>query len=90
MHRRLSLRLTRHSVLVAACSIALAVARHAAADVSTPTVNGSGGELAEIVVTAEKRSELLSDVPMSVTAISGSDLERMQATRFEEDRKSVV
>lgn len=84
MHSQLSLLLTRHSVLVTACAISLAVTRHAAADVSTPTDIGPGGELQEIVVTAEKRSERLSDVPMSVTAISGSDLERMQATRFED------
>ncbi|SMC77863.1 TonB-dependent receptor [Novosphingobium sp. B1] len=37
--------------------------------------SGSGSdEVAEIVVTAQKRSENLSDVPMSITALSGDSL----------------
>jgi iron complex outermembrane receptor protein len=33
---------------------------------------------AEIIVTAQRREERLSDVPVSVTAVSGADLERRQ------------
>ncbi len=40
--------------------------------------------LETIIVTAEKRSEALKDVPMSVTAISGSELTRTESTRFED------
>jgi iron complex outermembrane receptor protein len=38
--------------------------------------------LATIIVTAEKRSEPLKDVPMSVTALSGDSLDDMQARNF--------
>jgi iron complex outermembrane recepter protein len=37
-----------------------------------------------VVVTAEKRSEAVGDVPLSVTVLSGEDLMRDQATRFED------
>ncbi len=38
--------------------------------------------LATIIVTAEKRSEPLKDVPMSVTALSGDSLDALQARSF--------
>src|SRR5262245_7257653 len=38
----------------------------------------------EIVVTAQKREELLRDVPQSVTAITADTLERLQANDFED------
>jgi iron complex outermembrane recepter protein len=38
----------------------------------------------EIVVTAQKREELLRDVPQSVTAVTGETLERLQANSFED------
>ena len=40
--------------------------------------------LEEIVVTAQKRSERLLDVPMSLTAISGDQLTRSQSNRLED------
>jgi iron complex outermembrane recepter protein len=33
-----------------------------------------GGQLGEIIVTAEKRSERIEDVPMSITAVTGTEL----------------
>lgn len=36
----------------------------------------------EIVVTAQKREELLRDVPQSITAVTGETLERLQANDF--------
>jgi len=41
-------------------------------------------KLEEVVVTAQKRSERLQDVPIPVTAIQGPALEEMQATRLED------
>jgi iron complex outermembrane recepter protein len=38
--------------------------------------------LATIVVTAEKREEALKDVPMSVTAVTGNTLDKLQARDF--------
>ena len=41
-----------------------------------------GDALTTIIVTAEKRSEPLKDVPMSVTALSGDSLDALQARDF--------
>ena len=43
----------------------------------------------EIVVTAQKRSQLLVDVPQSITVVSGSTLENQQATSFQDYLKLV-
>jgi iron complex outermembrane recepter protein len=51
----------------------------AAADSSNPRV-----ELAEIIVTAQKRDEPLQDVPMSLTALSGDQLLRTQSYSFQD------
>lgn len=55
---------------------------------------GSGGgrqsaELQEVVVTAEKRRELLINVPMSMAALSGGDLARSHSFRLEDFAGSV-
>jgi outer membrane receptor protein involved in Fe transport len=42
----------------------------------------SNGQLEEIVVTAQKRSENLQDVPVSIQAFNGKKLEQMYATEF--------
>jgi iron complex outermembrane receptor protein len=49
-----------------------------------PGEDASESALETIIVTAEKRSEALKDVPISVTAISGSELTRTESTRFED------
>lgn len=41
-----------------------------------------GTALEEIVVTAQKRTETLAEVPMSITVLSGDKLEREQADNF--------
>lgn len=51
----------------------------AAADAAQPA---DGDALTTIIVTAEKRSEPLKDVPMSVTALSGDSLDALQARDF--------
>ena len=40
--------------------------------------------LEEIVVTAQKREQVLADIPMSVTVLSGQALERQQADNFQD------
>ena len=40
--------------------------------------------LGEVVVTAQKRSETLLEIPMSVSVISGETLERGQADNFKD------
>src|ERR1700722_14656646 len=52
----------------------------AALDATEPSDNSAG--LETIIVTAQKREERLQDVPMSVTALSGSVLDNLQARDF--------
>jgi iron complex outermembrane recepter protein len=42
------------------------------------------GQIQEIVVTAEKRSESVQDVPLAVSAITGDQLAQMGAVQFED------
>jgi iron complex outermembrane recepter protein len=65
-----------------------------AALMSTPLAvsaapSDAAGGLEEIVVTAQKREEKLSDIPMSITALSGSDLQGMAATQFRDFANTV-
>src|ERR1700744_4474348 len=46
-----------------------------AGDVSVDTGAAQAGETSEVVVTARKRVEAIQDVPMTLTSISGEELE---------------
>ena len=65
-HRQLSLTLLSGAGLFALCCAAQAADQPA----STP------GGIEEVVVTAEKHEEAINRVPMSITAVSGSDLQQ--------------
>ena len=45
-------------------------------------VTSDSSSLETVIVTASKREEQIKDVPMSVTALSGADLQRLQETQF--------
>jgi iron complex outermembrane recepter protein len=64
-----------------AAAIMTAVPRLYAAD--APAAEGGGG-LQEIIVTAEKRTENLQDVPVSITAISTQKLEQLNVQNFDD------
>ena len=49
---------------------------------TAPQSDSNAGALETIVVTAQKREESLKDVPMSVTALGGEELEELQARDF--------
>ncbi len=70
------------AVSVSTLALSLAAGAHAAADAPATQVQ-------ELVVTAEKRSEALQDVPMSVTALPGQTLDKLQETKFEDFAASV-
>jgi iron complex outermembrane receptor protein len=53
------------------------------ATVSAQTA-AQGFELEEIVVTARRRSESLSDVPQTVNAVTGVDIEQLNLRKFED------
>jgi iron complex outermembrane recepter protein len=54
----------------------------AAAVEATPSSDNDTTALETVIVTAQKRSEPLIDVPMSVTALNGNDLDNLQARDF--------
>jgi iron complex outermembrane receptor protein len=60
-----------------ACFNGLALAADAA-----PAAESTGGQLAEVVVTAEYREEKLQDVPIAITAITAQQIEQQGAQRL--------
>jgi iron complex outermembrane recepter protein len=48
------------------------------------TYAADGDQLQEIVVTAEKRSESVQEIPLAVSALTGAQLANMGAVRFED------
>jgi iron complex outermembrane receptor protein len=68
----------RNSLTVAS-AVALALAAAAAGAQTAETTS-----LGEVIVTAQKRSEALSDIPMSVSVLAGETLERQQADSFQD------
>ena len=62
-----------------AAAIMAAVPRLYAADAPA---DASGGALQEVIVTAEKRTENLQDVPVSITALSTERLEQLNVQNF--------
>ena len=68
----------RNSLTVAG-AVALALAAAAAGAQTTETTS-----LGEVIVTAQKRTETLADIPMSVSVVSGEALERNQADNFQD------
>ncbi|HWZ62554.1 MAG TPA: TonB-dependent receptor [Steroidobacteraceae bacterium] len=78
--------LTSPSLLAAAMVAALATTQGASADEqaqsSTPAT--SAQTLQEVVVTAQKRTERLHDVPMGVTAITTDQMDKLRLTDFQD------
>ena len=80
---------TSFAVLFAATTLAtpgIAFAQDAA---SAESANKDQGGLEEIIVTAQKRAEGLSDVPISISAVSGKQVESYGQTNLEQISSSV-
>ncbi len=71
-----------------ACAVAAALGLQAtgvhAADGAADQPGASGGSIAEIVVTATRRSENLQDVPIAITAITGETLAQLNVQTFDD------
>jgi iron complex outermembrane recepter protein len=65
--------------VIALSSAPLALSASAADNTATAATDSSGAQLEEIVITAQKRSERLSDVPVAASVVSGSELASMNA-----------
>jgi outer membrane receptor protein involved in Fe transport len=66
---------------------AAAPAPESATTATASTADDSDGQM--IVVTAQKRTQVLIDVPQSITVVSGATLENQQATNFQDYLKLV-
>ena len=81
----------RSGLVVLTCSAAALLPQAAFAQVSGPAATGASGtdhgaigEVGDIIVTAQKRSERLQDVPLSITAASGDQLKERGITSTEQ------
>src|ERR1035438_114537 len=61
----------------------------AMADNSAPDTAASSDELAKVIVTAQKRTENLKDVPASISVLSATDLQLSDAVSFEDISREV-
>src|ERR1700716_1141916 len=60
----------------------LAAASLGLSDAKAQSVADSADQITEIVVTAQKREQRIQDIPISVTAISGDEIDRAGARDF--------
>jgi len=79
-------------LLVAAPAVAqdgAAAGQSAAETRQGSATRGGSGQEEDIIVTAQKREQLLIDVPQSISVVSGATLEQQQATNFQDYLKLV-
>jgi outer membrane receptor protein involved in Fe transport len=76
-------RLRRPSLVQVAVTACILAARAASADQSTATPSGSS-ELAEVTVTAQRRTENLQDVPIAIQALTGETLQQLSIENFDD------
>ena len=74
----------RKQTLLAGAALLLAGTAWPAAAQQAPAGRVAAGELEEVVVTARRREERLQDVPVSVTAISGQQLEQQRVMTLQD------
>src|SRR3990167_1944853 len=75
--------------LLAASALAAPAAALAQNAPAAPESTDDQGGLEEIIVTAQKRAEGLSDVPISISAVSGKQVESYGQTNLEQISSSV-
>lgn len=80
---------TSFAVLFAASALATPGIASAQDAASAESANKDQGGLEEIIVTAQKRAEGLSDVPISISAVSGKQVESYGQTNLEQISSSV-
>ncbi len=70
---------TRNALSLAVMSLVTAGAL-----TTSPALQADNHQLEEVIVTAAKREQSISELPMSVSVLSGEDLERQQADNFQD------
>ena len=63
-----------------ACLVPLTALAQAAAAAASPASAVDSGGIARVVITAQKRKEDIRDVPLSVSVLSGEQLQAQQIT----------
>ena len=83
--------LTGSLVVLSWCAAAICAAadQTVAATAAPAYATDSGGGLQEIVVSAQKRAEDLKDVPISITAVSGEDLQASRIQTYDDVARAV-
>ncbi len=76
--------LSRAAFAVGTGALVLAATAQALAQDAAESDRTAAGTIEEIVVTAQKRSQLLLEVPQSVTVVASETLERQHADNFED------
>ncbi len=72
-----------------ACLVPLTALAQAAAAAAGPAASAPSGEIARVVITAQKRKEDIRDVPLSVSVLSGEQLQAQQITTVEDLTRNV-
>ena len=72
-----------------ACLVPLTALAQAAATAAGPAASTPSGEIARVVITAQKRKEDIRDVPLSVSVLSGEQLQAQQITTVEDLTRNV-
>jgi iron complex outermembrane receptor protein len=86
MKRRLSAMLACSSIFALASTI---TAHAAAADAPTPRESVESDKLEEVVITAQRKEELLQDAPLSVDVVTSEDIQKYNIINFQDITKVV-
>ncbi len=87
MSRRIAIAAGVTSGLV--CLMPLTALAQAAAAAATPAASTPSGEIATVIITAQKRKEDIRDVPLSVSVLSGEQLQAQQIKTVEDLTRNV-
>jgi outer membrane receptor protein involved in Fe transport len=72
-----------------ACMLPLSALAQAAATAVAPAASAAGGGIASVVITAQKRREDIRDVPLSVSVLSGEQLQAQQINTVEDLTRNI-
>jgi len=72
-----------------ACLVPLTALAQAAATAASPAASAPANDIARVVITAQKRKEDIRDVPLSVSVLSGEQLQAAQITTVEDLTRNI-
>jgi outer membrane receptor protein involved in Fe transport len=72
-----------------ACLMPMTALAQAAATAASPAASTPSGEIARVVITAQKRKEDIRDVPLSVSVLSGEQLQAEQIKTVEDLTRNI-